>query len=313
MEKNKLLRNTLITLLLLFLALNAMAFMHAWKMTHFTSSGAKPTKPEHLTFAQKVKVLFTGVTVPKPETVSLKPAFKYETINFPGYKGTMLEAWLAKGKKKDTIILLFHGYIESKIQLVPEAEKFHSKGYGVMLVDFYGSGGSKGKSTSVGYYEADDVKAAYEKARELGYKKIVIYSVSMGSAAALRAISLYSLEPSCLIIESPFAGLMDTVRRRFDLMNTPSWPFAEIFVFWGSVIEGYNGFTYSPWKYAKDIKTPVLLLHGAKDRRVSTPQAELIFNNLAGEKKMVVFPDGGHLSFMKTDEKTWDREVLKKL
>lgn len=310
MRMNKLIKNTLAVLFILFLLLNAMAFMHAWKMTRFTASGDKPIKPEHLTFRQKAKLLFTGVAVPKPETLSAKPSFKYETINLPGYKGTILEAWLTNGKKPDSIVILFHGYIESKIQLIPEAEKFHSKGYDVMLVDFFGSGGSEGSRTGVGYHEAEDVKAAYEKAKLLGYKKIILFGVSMGSAAVMKSISQYGIAPDGLIIESPFAGLLDTVRLRFKLMNAPSWPFSEILVFWGSIISGYNGFTYNPWKYAKDITVPVLLLHGAKDKRVSNAQAKLIFDNLAGEKKMVIFPEGGHLSFMNTDEKTWDANVM---
>jgi alpha-beta hydrolase superfamily lysophospholipase len=303
-------KNILVTLLVLFLALNAVAFMHAYKMTHFTSSGEKPIKPEYLTFKQKLAALFTGVNVPKPETTSMKPSFKYETLQYKGYDGLTLESWYAKGSKKDALVIFFHGYIESKIQLVPEAEKFYKKGYSVMLVDFYGSGGSTGNSTSVGYHEADDVRASYEKARNMGYRKIIMFAVSMGSAACLRAISLYKLEPDCLIIESPFAGLLDTVKRRFDLLKAPSSPFAELLVFWGGVVEGYDALAFNPSDYAKDLKMPVLLLHGAKDRRVSTAQAELIYKNLGGKKKMVVFPEAGHLSFMKTDEKTWDREVF---
>ena len=97
------------------------------------------------------------------------------------------------------------------------------------------------------------------------------------------------------------------MRRRFDLLKAPSTPFAELLVFWGGIIKGYNGFTYNPWVYAKDVKTAALLLHGAKDRRVSNSQATLIFDSFGGEKKMVIFPEGGHLSFMKTDGKTWDR------
>lgn len=310
MKKIFSLKNIIIILGLLFVVINLLAFMHAYKMTHFTSSGVKPLKPEQLDFTQKVTVLFTGVNVPKPEIKGIKPSFKYKTIYFPGYKNTILEAWYAKGKTNNPIVLMFHSYIENKTQMIPEAEMMLKRGYSVMLVDFYGSGGSKGNSTSIGYYEAEDVKAAYDKATSMGYKQIVILAVSMGSAATLRAISQYSLKPWCLIIESPFAGLLDTVRRRFDLLHAPSWPFAEIFVFWGSIIEGYNGFDYNPWRYAKDITVPVLILHGGKDKRVSTQQAEKIFDNLVGKKKIVIFPEAGHLSFLQIDEKKWNAEVF---
>ncbi|MBN2753374.1 MAG: alpha/beta hydrolase [Candidatus Goldbacteria bacterium] len=300
----------LMVVFVLFLLLNIFAIMHSYKMTHFTDSGNKPPKPESLTGLDKFKILLTGIEVPKPPNERVPLSIKYEVLKFSGYNNTVLEAWLLKGLKKDEIVLMFHGYAESKTQLIPEALKFVSKGYNVMLVDFYGSGGSAGNSTSVGYHEADDVKAAYKKAVELGYKNIYLFAVSMGSAASIMAINVYGIKPKSMIIESPFAGLLDTVRRRFDLMNIPSWPLAEIFVFWGSVVSGYNGFTFNPAELAKNVNVPVLILHGSLDKRVSITQAELLNDSLKGKKKLVIFSKAGHLSFMQSDEGLWDKEVF---
>ena len=54
---------------------------------------------------------------------------------------------------------------------------------------------------------------------------------------------------------------------------------------------------WSPVTYAKDFKTPMLIIHGANDFRVSLEQAQIMFQTLrrVGVKsKLVVFPDEYH-------------------
>jgi alpha-beta hydrolase superfamily lysophospholipase len=53
------------------------------------------------------------------------------------------------------------------------------------------------------------------------------------------------------------------------------------------------------------VKCSTLLLYGAKDERVSREETDEIFNNIAGEKKLVILPDSGHQNYFKTNEKEW--------
>ena len=52
--------------LLAFIAMNAFAFVQAWAMTHFVDGGSRTSAPEQLTTLGKVRILFTGVRVPRP-------------------------------------------------------------------------------------------------------------------------------------------------------------------------------------------------------------------------------------------------------
>ncbi len=147
---------------LLVVAINAVAFLHARAMTHFVTSGDRTPPPERMTTGQKLRVLFAGVRVPRPENLQTPRAvgLDFETVRFAGARGIQLEAWHIRPPVPRGIVLLFHGYSASKDSLLAAAQVFHELGYETLLVDFYGSGGSGGNGTSIGYHEADDVAAS---------------------------------------------------------------------------------------------------------------------------------------------------------
>jgi uncharacterized protein len=131
----------------------------------------------------------------------------------------------------------------------------------------------------------------------------------MGSAAILRAIAVYGIQPDVLIVESPFDRLLSTVENRFAAMNAPSFPFARLLVFWGGTQHGFNGFEHNPVEYASHVRCPILHLHGELDPRVTREQAEAVFARFRGQKRFVLFPDVGHRSLLRERPDQW-REAI---
>ena len=154
-------RRLLLLLLAVFGAMNAVAFFHAWRFTHFANEpGLHSPNPEQLGPGQKLWLLLTGIRNPKPRN-GPKPDFPVETVTITSPNGP-LEAWYARpdsGRVRGTVAL-FHGYTSSKSHLTHEAGYFRRLGYNVLLVDQAGNGNSAGFRTTVGYREADDVAAA---------------------------------------------------------------------------------------------------------------------------------------------------------
>jgi uncharacterized protein len=84
--------------------------------------------------------------------------------------------------------------------------------------------------------EAEDVAAAFAYARESWPDQpIVLYGVSMGSAAILRAVAHEDVRPAGLILEGAFDRLLTTTRHRFHAVGAPASPAAELLLLWGSV------------------------------------------------------------------------------
>jgi uncharacterized protein len=92
-------------------------------------------------------------------------------------------------------------------------------------------------------------------------------------------------------------------------MGLPSFPAARLLIFWGGLQLGFNGFRHNPADYAQRLRCPILFLHGAKDPRVTLEQAHAVFDNLAGEKSLVLFPNAGHESLISADVDLWTKSV----
>jgi uncharacterized protein len=294
------------------IGLNVVAFNQAWSMTHFSAGGARTSKPESLSLLEKVRVALLGINLPKPVNTSDPSSLRlpFEVCRFGGIDQSELEGWLIPCANPKGLVLFAHGYGAAKASLLPEAQAVHRMGYAAFLFDFHGSGGSRGRETSIGLHEADDVAAAVDYVRaHVPHRSLILYGQSMGSAAILRAIAVNGVKPTAVIVECPFDRLLSTAANRFDAMGLPAFPAAHLLIFWGGVQQGFNGFRHNPVDYAQDVACPVLLLHGAKDARVKRPQAESIYQSLAGIKEFVVFPNAGHESYLGADPALWTESV----
>ena len=70
---------------------------------------------------------------------------------------------------------------------------------------------------------------------------------------------------------------------------------------------------FSPHNYIKNCKTPVLVVHGAKDFRVSEEQAFQLFTTLqllGVESKFLYFPDETHFVAKPQNSKLWWSTVM---
>lgn len=295
----------------LFLFLNLFCAWHAWKFTHFTNTTAARTNPNRLSAFGKLKTLVVGVDNPRPVNRSVPPV-PYETItlqsDFP------LEAWLIRTPKAKGTVVLFHGYSGHKSSMTDRAMILREMGFNTLLVDFRGSGGSGGNYTTVGFQESRDVKAAYDYLRRSGERNIWLLGTSLGAAAVLKAVKDGGVQPKGLILEAPFATLYEATCARFRAVGAPEVPLAALVVFWGGTLHGFWGFGHRPAEDARSVKIPALVVYGEKDERVERWEIDAVFGNLDGKKKLVIFPESGHVNFLSRNRPEWTaalREFIK--
>ncbi|MEO1133377.1 MAG: alpha/beta fold hydrolase [Cyanobacteria bacterium J06639_1] len=277
-----------------FLAVNGLSFIAAYHMTHVREPGA------------------AGLGVPKPQNRRTPGdrGLAYSTHRIEINDSAWLEMWQMPSwqEPKRGIALLFHGNLGTKSgQLIGPGESFAALGYEPWLIDFQGSGGSSGTSITIGMREARDVVTAFEYAREqYPDAPIVLYGVSMGSAAVLRAISKYDIDPNAIVLELPFTTLVDAVKGRLNHHNIPASPIAEMVVFWGGLQHGFNGFGHNPKRFAKDVNCPALVIHGEQDKWMTVAEIERIFQNLPESSTLVTSPEAGHHQLIGVDRPLWE-------
>lgn len=293
-----------------FVILNALAYRHAYAMMHFTTATERTGPPEKLTVRQKISVLLHGVSLPRPQTKTspsaLGPGAKSLTLD--STHGIKLGAWYCPGPPQNPLVILFHSYGGEKSGTLPEARAFLELGLSVLLIDFRGSGDSSESYTTIGFDEGEDVVAALRYARErLPQPKVILYGESMGAAAILRAVHNCGAKPDAIILEAVFDDLLNTVRHRFELMGMPSFPGAELLVFWGGRQAGFDGFAHSPVRYAADVRCPILFLHGAADPRARPEEARRVFTAVPWSKTFKEFPGLGHEAAVVRSPDDWKK------
>lgn len=295
-------------LILGFVLLNVAAFFHGWSMGRYAESLDHTPPPEELDLLTKARVLLLGAKLPRPKNHRAPTDFgmDYETLFFSGAFEVRLQAWHVARENGRGLVLLFHGHGAAKDSLLPAAEVFHQLGWDCALIDFHGSGGSGASRTSVGWHEAADVAAAYRHFSPRYHDRpIVLYGVSMGSAAVLRAIHELHVVPNGVVLELPFDRLVNAARTRFRAMHVPSWPAADLLVFYGGLCGGFNGFALKPEHFARSVTCPALVLNGELDPRAPPEQALAVFKNLSGPRTRRQFAGLGHRNFVEHAPETW--------
>lgn len=305
-DKKKFTKRLLKIIAFVFILMNIIALFHSYKFTHFSDKVSKKTDANTLSAVQKAGVLFFGIDNPRPVNVE-KPKQQYETIRIKSNKE--IECWSIKTLNAKGTVILFHGYGGDKSQMLDKSDEFIAMGFNTLLVDFMGSGGSEGTTTTIGYFEAQEVKSCFDHLVKQGEKNIHLFGTSMGAAAILKAMNDYNIAPSSILIECPFGSMYKTVCARFRVMGAPEVPMAGLLVFWGGVQNGFWAFNHNPEEYAKNVNCPVFLMYGEKDNRVSREEIDAIYANAKGKKQLVLFPLAGHENYLNKYKEEWKTSV----
>ncbi len=302
-------RKILYSLLAVFLLLNVVAAVHAYKFTHFNAAEKERTgPPASLSFGEKIQTLLFGIRNARPQSRQL-PEHPFETV-FLTAGGYRIEGWWVPRSPSRGTVVIFHGYLGAKSGMRNKARIFNAAGYSTLSVDFRGSGGSEGNSTTLGFRETEEVMAAYNWARKKQWGPVYLYGTSMGAVAILKALSEKSIQPAGIVLECPFGSLYKTVAARFRNMGIPAFPMAGLLVFWGGVEGGFWAPGHNPVRYAGSVTCPALLMWGREDANVSAGETRAIYNALCGPKILKVWEGMGHQDYLKKEPKQWPAVVL---
>lgn len=306
----KLLRFFLRTVLVLFILINIILAFQAYKFTHFYNPGEAAFKMQQDKSGWDItKDILFGINYVKKKD-DVFPKTSCQTIYLTTKDDLRLEAWYIKTDSiaKGTVVM-FHGHGSNKSGMMDEANEFLKMGYNTFLLDFRAHGNSEGNTCTIGYYESEDVKLAYDCVKDLGEKNIVLWGISLGAAAITKTIHDSSIQPNKIILEMPFGSLLQAAEGRLRIMGLPSEPTATLLAFWGGTEHGFWAFNLKPSEYAKKINCPVLLQWGKNDPRVSRTEIDAIYNNIPSAKKLVVYDSSAHESLCDKENEKWKQEV----
>ena len=297
---NKFWKVFLRTIAILFVLVNIIVAMHAYKFTHFYDTAEAAPQ-------SKVAAIFLGINAFKKQNAM--PDSAVQKIILTTSDKLKLQGWYSAVEHAKGTVCLFHGHGGEKSGTNAEAQAFRKIGYNTFQLDFRAHGSSEGNTCTIGYYESEDVAMAYDFIKDKGEKNIVLWGISMGGATIIKAIKDYDIQPRKIIIEMPFASIVKAAEGRIRMMGLAGEPLATLLTFWGGVEHGFWAFNMKPVEFAKKINCPVLLQWGANDPRVSRKEIDDIYSNITTAKKLVVYDNSGHESLCKKENEKWVNEI----
>ena len=195
-----------------------------------------------------------------------------EKINIKTEDNIDLKGWFHLKDLKKKTILFFHGNAGTLDNRIYKLNFLGNLDINFLIIAWRGYSGSSGKPTELGLYQ--DAKSAVNwlNLKGIAEKNIILYGESLGTSVAIEIGQNKNF--AGMILEAPFTSMVDTGKKYY--------PFFPVKLLLKDKYESKNKI--------KNIKFPILVMHGKKDKIIPFYMGEAIYN-LANKPKFKYFPD----------------------
>lgn len=206
-----------------------------------------------------------------------------EEIRIPTADGLNLLGWyLPPRAPEGRVILHFHGNAgHIGFRTGRAAILTQIAGDGILLLEYRGYGGNRGRPDEKGLEQ--DAQAAMAALRKRGFSpdRVILYGESLGSGPAVflaQQMAQQEQPVAGLILEAAFTSLPDIAARIYPifpvrLLMQDRFPNAARIA---------------------EIDTPLLILHGLRDRTIPPDMAQSLYDRAQHPKQRTLSPHGDH-------------------
>jgi fermentation-respiration switch protein FrsA (DUF1100 family) len=188
--------------------------------------------------------------------------------------GLVLNSWYKPAKTDQPTVLYLHGnagHIGGRMAL---ARQFMDAGLGLLLLEYRGYGGNKGRPSEKGLYEDGLAGMRFLHQRGIKSEHIALYGESLGTGVATKLA--VENRVCAVVLQSPYTSLSDLARYHYPWLLFNPW-------------DRFNSIDR-----IQAIHAPLLILHGIKDDVVPYSQGQALFQRASKPKKMLSFILEGH-------------------
>lgn len=151
-------------------------------------------------------------------------------------------------------------------------------GFNVLIVDYRGFGKSEGKPTEAGVYlDARAALAHLTSHSGLDGDRIGFWGYSLGTAVATELATAFSTP--LLVLEAPLTSIIDIVEKSAPYAIPADW---------------VTDASFDTHARIGTVGSPVVIVHGTKDRRVPFWMGQRVFEAAAEPKRFVRIDGGDH-------------------
>ena len=194
-----------------------------------------------------------------------------EKVKIRTQDGLNLLGWYhEKDIIKNKTILFFHGNAGSLENRIQKLNHFQGMKVNFLIIAWRGFSGNQGKPSETGLYEDGESAIRWLLKKGIDEKNIVIYGESLGTGVATHLSQNRNF--AGIILETPFTSMIDAAKKFY--------PYIPV----SFLLKD----KYENKKKIKNIKFPILVMHGEKDQIVPFDMGKKIFE-IANEPKYSYF------------------------
>jgi pimeloyl-ACP methyl ester carboxylesterase len=236
-----------------------------------------------------------------------------DEVRIPGPRGAMV-GWYLPSTNGCTLVCL-HGINDNAGQWFEQVAELHARrGYGALMFDFAGHGRSDGNSVTYGAGEELDVHAAlaYLRARgDVDMDRLGLMGYSLGAITAILYAARHPVFRA-VMIESGFADIERDIEHLFSrYTGLPSFPFANLIIFWMERISGYKLTALRPMRVIGRISPgAVLIISDLEDTLAVEPyDGEHLYSGAGEPRELWQVPATDHVQAFTTNRAEWIARV----
>lgn len=257
--------------------------------------------------------MFVGWALAAPVQINIGQApsdLGAQVVEFQSESGALVKGWWCPVDDRKGTALLLPGIRANRLSMVDRARFLRRAGYSVLLIDFQGTGETKGHHITFGWKERYDVIAAVNFIRQRSSAdRIAIIGSSLGGAAALLAIP--PLKIDALILEEVYPTIEIATRNRLENYLGPLGRYtARLLLKQLHARLGISPSDLRPVDHIKDATCPVLIICGEKDRNTRARDTQMLFDEARFPKQLWILPGVGHVDLHRAARQEYETRVL---
>ena len=182
-----------------------------------------------------------------------------------------------KNLNSDKTLLFLHGNAGSLENRIEKLNHFGNMKLNFLIVAWRGFNGNKGKPTEKGLYEDARSAIKWLNSKGITEKSIIIYGESLGTGVAIEISQNKNF--AGVILEAPFTSMTDVGKDKY--------PFLPVSLLLKD--------KYESDKKIKNVKSPILVMHGKVDNIVPLYMGKKIYKLANEPKHFFVQEYGDHM------------------
>jgi len=235
------------------------------------------------------------------------------TVEFQGPEGGTHSGWFFPGLRSGPVVVVCHGYKSSRSEILTLATSLQQHRYNVFVFNFAGHGESPVTTTTLGFREAAELRAALEmllRRDDVDSSRMGLWGQSMGGYAVLRVAPDFPQVKS-VAVDSVYPEPAEMLRIELGQMGANAVPLVTFF----TLVEfrGYSWLFNSAADLAPTLArlvgTPKLFIAGDDSPQLAAFTQQL-HNAAAGPKELVELPRTNMASLFEEERRNYENLVV---